>query len=79
MLLIFILVADLFFLHLNDILNIHRAKASLPGFTVLPLRQFGSWGPEITTKFDPQKDTYVLVSAVFLLKDVISIRRYPGN
>ncbi|KAL5125695.1 Rhodanese-like/PpiC domain-containing protein 12, chloroplastic [Glycine soja] len=36
------------------------AKASLPGFTVLPLRQFGSWGPEITTKFDPQKDTYVL-------------------
>ncbi|RZB67282.1 Rhodanese-like/PpiC domain-containing protein 12, chloroplastic isoform A [Glycine soja] len=36
------------------------AKASLPGFTVLPLRQFGSWGPEITTKFDPQKDTYVM-------------------
>ncbi|CAJ1971253.1 unnamed protein product [Sphenostylis stenocarpa] len=36
------------------------AKASLPGFTVLPLRQFGDWGPEITTKFDPQKDTYVM-------------------
>ncbi|KAI8573283.1 hypothetical protein RHMOL_Rhmol01G0266200 [Rhododendron molle] len=36
------------------------ALASLPGFQVLPLRQFGSWGPEITTKFDPQKDTYVL-------------------
>ncbi|KAJ1432084.1 Serine-threonine/tyrosine-protein kinase, catalytic domain [Sesbania bispinosa] len=36
------------------------AKASLPGFTVLPLRQFGSWGPEITSKFDPQKDTYVM-------------------
>ncbi|RDY08647.1 Rhodanese-like/PpiC domain-containing protein 12, chloroplastic [Mucuna pruriens] len=36
------------------------AKASLPGFTVLPLRQFGSWGPEIVTKFDPQKDTYVM-------------------
>ncbi|THG17109.1 hypothetical protein TEA_008187 [Camellia sinensis var. sinensis] len=36
------------------------AQASLPGFHVLPLRQFGSWGPEITTKFDPQKDTYVL-------------------
>ncbi|KAJ8539822.1 hypothetical protein K7X08_014074 [Anisodus acutangulus] len=36
------------------------AQASLPGFQVLPLRQFGSWGPEITTKFDPQKDTYVL-------------------
>ncbi|KAL2316881.1 hypothetical protein Fmac_030757 [Flemingia macrophylla] len=36
------------------------AKASLPGFTVLPLRQFGSWGPEITTKFDPQKDVYVM-------------------
>ncbi|KAL7199387.1 hypothetical protein ACSBR2_021632 [Camellia fascicularis] len=36
------------------------AQASLPGFQVFPLRQFGSWGPEITTKFDPQKDTYVL-------------------
>ncbi|XP_052208678.1 rhodanese-like/PpiC domain-containing protein 12, chloroplastic isoform X2 [Diospyros lotus] len=35
-------------------------QASLPGFQVLPLRQFGSWGPEITTKFDPEKDTYVL-------------------
>nr|CAM59673.1 parvulin-type peptidyl prolyl cis/trans isomerase [Lotus japonicus] len=35
-------------------------KASLPGFTVLPLRQFGTWGPEVTTKFDPQKDTYVM-------------------
>ncbi|PON97584.1 Peptidyl-prolyl cis-trans isomerase [Trema orientale] len=36
------------------------ARASLPGFQVLPLQQFGSWGPEITTKFDPQKDTYVM-------------------
>lgn len=36
------------------------AQASLPGFQVLPLRQFGSWGPDITTKFDPQKDTYVM-------------------
>ncbi|KAL2535928.1 rhodanese-like/PpiC domain-containing protein 12 [Forsythia ovata] len=36
------------------------AQASLPGFAVLPLRQFSSWGPEIMTKFDPQKDTYVL-------------------
>ncbi|XP_024023576.1 rhodanese-like/PpiC domain-containing protein 12, chloroplastic [Morus notabilis] len=36
------------------------AQASLPGFEVLPLRQFGTWGPEISTKFDPQKDTYVL-------------------
>ncbi|KAF3452291.1 hypothetical protein FNV43_RR02724 [Rhamnella rubrinervis] len=36
------------------------AQASLPGFQVLPLRQFGNWGPEITTKFDPQKDTYVM-------------------
>ncbi|GAA0147255.1 chaperone [Lithospermum erythrorhizon] len=35
-------------------------KASLPGFHVLPLRQFGVWAPEITTKFDPQKETYVL-------------------
>ncbi|XP_010247474.1 PREDICTED: rhodanese-like/PpiC domain-containing protein 12, chloroplastic isoform X2 [Nelumbo nucifera] len=36
------------------------AQASLPGFQVLPLQQFGSWSPEITTKFDPSKDTYVL-------------------
>ncbi|KAJ4724458.1 Peptidyl-prolyl cis-trans isomerase [Melia azedarach] len=36
------------------------ALASLPGFQVLPLRQFGSWGPDITTKLDPQKDTYVM-------------------
>ncbi|CAN0905377.1 Rhodanese-like/PpiC domain-containing protein 12, chloroplastic [Linum grandiflorum] len=35
-------------------------KASLPGFEVLPLRQFGTWGPEITTKLDPGKDTYVM-------------------
>ncbi|XP_010673769.2 rhodanese-like/PpiC domain-containing protein 12, chloroplastic [Beta vulgaris subsp. vulgaris] len=35
-------------------------KASLPGFQVLPLQQFGSWGPDITTKFDPDKDTYVM-------------------
>ncbi|CAH9070619.1 unnamed protein product [Cuscuta europaea] len=36
------------------------SQAHLPGFQVLPLRQFGEWGPEIKTKFDPQKDTYVL-------------------
>lgn len=36
------------------------AKASLPSFQVLPLQQFGTWGPEITTKFDPNKDTYVM-------------------
>ncbi|OVA18528.1 Peptidyl-prolyl cis-trans isomerase [Macleaya cordata] len=35
-------------------------QASLPGFQVLPLRQFGSWGTEITTKLDTEKDTYVL-------------------
>ncbi|XP_022152997.1 rhodanese-like/PpiC domain-containing protein 12, chloroplastic [Momordica charantia] len=35
-------------------------QASLPDFQVLPLRQFGSWGPEVTTKFDPQKETYVM-------------------
>ncbi|WOH08771.1 hypothetical protein DCAR_0728219 [Daucus carota subsp. sativus] len=35
-------------------------RASLPGFQVFPLQQFGSWGPEITSKLDPQKDTYVL-------------------
>jgi hypothetical protein len=42
-----------------------RDQASVPGFQVLPLRQFGSWGPEITTKLDPQKDTYVLVFIQF--------------
>ncbi|XP_078438566.1 rhodanese-like domain-containing protein / PPIC-type PPIASE domain-containing protein [Wolffia australiana] len=36
------------------------AMASIPGFKVLPLRQFGNWGPEIANDFDPQKDTYVL-------------------
>ncbi|CAN6212766.1 unnamed protein product [Urochloa humidicola] len=36
------------------------AKASLPGFKVLPLRQFGTWGPVMTDEFNPQKDTYVL-------------------
>lgn len=35
-------------------------QASLSGFQVLPLRQFGSWGPEVVTKFDVEKDTYVL-------------------
>ncbi|KAK4275705.1 hypothetical protein QN277_018743 [Acacia crassicarpa] len=35
-------------------------KASLPGFKVLPLRQFGNWGPDVTSTFDPNKDTYVL-------------------
>uniref|UniRef100_A0A0E0LPZ7 Peptidylprolyl isomerase n=1 Tax=Oryza punctata TaxID=4537 RepID=A0A0E0LPZ7_ORYPU len=35
-------------------------KASLQGFKVLPLRQFGTWGPVMTDEFDPQKDTYVL-------------------
>lgn len=36
------------------------ARAALPAFQVLPLQKFASWGPEITTKFDPEKDTYVL-------------------
>ncbi|KAK3205492.1 hypothetical protein Dsin_019538 [Dipteronia sinensis] len=36
------------------------SQASLPGFQVFPLRQFGSWGPDITSKIDPQKDTYVM-------------------
>ncbi|KAF3791960.1 Rhodanese-like/PpiC domain-containing protein 12 [Nymphaea thermarum] len=36
------------------------ALASLPGFKVLPLRQFGSWGPNISNDFDREKDTYVL-------------------
>ncbi|XP_020108502.1 rhodanese-like/PpiC domain-containing protein 12, chloroplastic isoform X2 [Ananas comosus] len=36
------------------------AQASLPGFKVLPLRQFGTWGSVIMDEFDPEKDTYVL-------------------
>uniref|UniRef100_A0A1D1ZKD2 Rhodanese-like/PpiC domain-containing protein 12 n=1 Tax=Anthurium amnicola TaxID=1678845 RepID=A0A1D1ZKD2_9ARAE len=36
------------------------AKASLPGFKVLSLRQFGSWGSEVIHDFDPQKETFVL-------------------
>uniref|UniRef100_A0A453AMG9 Peptidyl-prolyl cis-trans isomerase n=1 Tax=Aegilops tauschii subsp. strangulata TaxID=200361 RepID=A0A453AMG9_AEGTS len=35
-------------------------RAFLPGFKVLPLRQFGTWGPVMTDEFNPQKDTYVL-------------------
>lgn len=35
-------------------------QASLPHFELLPLRQFGTWAPEITTKFNPDKETYVM-------------------
>lgn len=55
---LYILISDLF-----DYFFGNSKQASLPGFQVLPLRQFGSWGSEITTKFDPEKDTYVLVSS----------------
>nr|ADE76552.1 unknown [Picea sitchensis] len=34
--------------------------ASLPGFKIYPLGQFGSWGPTITTDLNPSKDTFVL-------------------
>ncbi len=51
-----------------------RAQASLPGFQVLPLRQFGSWGPEIATKLDSQKDTYVMVCRHFS-----DVRSYVGT
>ncbi|KAF3509315.1 hypothetical protein F2Q69_00000810 [Brassica cretica] len=37
-----------------------RATASLPGFKVFPLRQFGTWAPDITSKLNPEKDTFVL-------------------
>ncbi|KAK9123300.1 hypothetical protein Sjap_012902 [Stephania japonica] len=40
------------------------AQASLLGFQVLPLRQFGNWAQEITSKFDTEKDTYVLSSVL---------------
>ncbi|KAL0823766.1 hypothetical protein Bca101_047443 [Brassica carinata] len=36
------------------------AKASLPGFQVFPLRQFETWAPEITSKLNPDKDTFVM-------------------
>ncbi|RID73684.1 hypothetical protein BRARA_B00818 [Brassica rapa] len=39
------------------------AKASLPGFQVLPLRQFDTWAPEITSKLNPDKDTFVMCKA----------------
>ncbi|KAD3640074.1 hypothetical protein E3N88_29297 [Mikania micrantha] len=46
---------------LIDVREPHEVeRASLSGFQVLPLQQFGSWGPEITTKLDPQKETYVM-------------------
>ncbi|KAK4492337.1 hypothetical protein RD792_003141 [Penstemon davidsonii] len=46
---------------LVDVREPHEVDiASLPGFQVLPLRQFGNWGPQITTKLDAQKDTYVM-------------------
>ncbi|EOA21238.1 hypothetical protein CARUB_v10001587mg [Capsella rubella] len=34
--------------------------ASLPGFKVFPLRQFGTWAPDITSKLNPEKDVFVL-------------------
>ncbi|CAN6848540.1 hypothetical protein HID58_045543 [Brassica napus] len=39
------------------------AKASLPGFQVFPLRQFETWAPEITSKLNPDKDTFVMCKA----------------
>ncbi|VVB17108.1 unnamed protein product [Arabis nemorensis] len=36
------------------------AMASLPGFQAFPLRQFGKWAPDITSKLNPEKDTFVL-------------------
>ncbi|CAN7114511.1 unnamed protein product [Brassica rapa subsp. narinosa] len=36
------------------------ATASLPGFKVFPLRQFGTWAPDITSKLNPEKDIFVL-------------------
>ncbi|CAI5509276.1 unnamed protein product, partial [Closterium sp. Naga37s-1] len=36
--------------------------AAIPGFTVLPLSQFGQWGPSIADTLDPHTDTYLLVS-----------------
>lgn len=41
-----------------------RAQASLPGFQVFPLRQFGTWAPDITSKLNPEKDVFVLVCLV---------------
>ncbi|KAH9294917.1 hypothetical protein KI387_038505, partial [Taxus chinensis] len=34
--------------------------ASIPGFKIYPLKQFGIWGPTVTDDLDPLKDTYVL-------------------
>jgi hypothetical protein len=55
-------------LMLTFLLMLGRERASLPGFKVLPLRQFGTWGPVMADEYDPQKDTYVLVSSLGRLK-----------
>ncbi|GJP78391.1 hypothetical protein CLOP_g8695 [Closterium sp. NIES-67] len=34
--------------------------AAIPGFTVLPLSQFGQWGPTVADTLDPHTDTYLL-------------------
>lgn len=34
--------------------------AAIPGFTVLPLSQFSSWGNNIIPRFDPEVETIVL-------------------
>ncbi|CAI5519671.1 unnamed protein product [Closterium sp. Naga37s-1] len=34
--------------------------AAIPGFTVLPLSQFGQWGPSVADTLDPHTDTYLL-------------------
>ncbi|CAI6007423.1 unnamed protein product [Closterium sp. NIES-65] len=34
--------------------------AAIRGFTVLPLSQFGQWGPSIADTLDPHTDTYLL-------------------
>ncbi|KAE8711351.1 Rhodanese-like/PpiC domain-containing protein 12 [Hibiscus syriacus] len=44
-------------IHVREPEEVSSIFARIP---VLLLRQLGSWGPEITSKFDPMKDTYVL-------------------
>ncbi|XP_048605469.1 rhodanese-like/PpiC domain-containing protein 12, chloroplastic isoform X2 [Brassica napus] len=58
---------DLVFMEEAQLVDVREpdeiAKASLPGFQVFPLRQFESWAPEITSKLNPDKDTFAMCKA----------------
>ncbi len=48
-------------LQLIDVRELEEiAIASIPSFTILPLSQFNQWAEQITTRFEPHKETLVL-------------------